>query len=86
MKYAWITRHKYGWSIILQCEVLGVSGSGYFAHIVVSDPKASSVQGRQMSDEAVLAHIKAPHAESKGEYGRPRIWKELLAKTVSRNS
>lgn len=82
MKYAWITRHKYGWSIILQCEVRGVSGSGYFAHIVVSDPKASSVQGRQLSDEAVLVHIKAAHAERKGEYGWPRIWKELLARGV----
>jgi putative transposase len=35
-----------------------------------------------LSDEAVLVHIKAAHAESKGEYGWPRIWKALLAKGV----
>lgn len=30
----------------------------------------------------MLAHVKAAHAGSKGEYGWPRIWKELLAKGV----
>ena len=82
MKYAWITRHKYKWPITLQCGVLGVSASGYFAHIADTDPEASSRQGWRLSDEAVLAHIKAVHAASKGEYGWPRIWKELLAKGI----
>jgi len=30
----------------------------------------------------VLAHIKAAHAGTKGEYGCPRIWKELLSRGV----
>jgi hypothetical protein len=29
-----------------------------------------------------LAHIKAIHAGVKGEYGWPRMWKELLARGV----
>ena len=66
----------------MQCGVLGVSASGYFAHIADTDPEASSRQDRRLSDEAVLAHIKAAHAGSKGEYGWPRIWKELLARGV----
>ena len=82
MKYAWITRHKYRWPITLQCDVLGVSASGYFAQVADLDPKASSGKGRRLSDEAVLVHIKAAHAESKGEYGWPRIWKQLLATGV----
>ena len=36
----------------------------------------------RLSDEAVLAHIKAAHAGSKGEYGWPRIWKELISRGV----
>ncbi len=82
MRYAWITRHKRRWPISLQCEVLGVSTSGYFEHIASRGSKAPSKPGGRQSDEAVLAHIKAAHAGSKGEYGWPRIWKELVAKGV----
>ena len=79
---AWITRHKHKWPITLQCGVLGVSASGYFAHVAGDDLKTPSKPGRRLSDEAVLVHIKAVHAGSKGEYGWPRIWKELLASGV----
>ena len=30
----------------------------------------------------MLVHIKAIHAETRGCYGWPRIWKELLARGV----
>jgi transposase InsO family protein len=82
VKYAWINRHKRQWPISLQCEVLGVSASGYFEHIASRMSKGPSKPGRRLSDEAVLAHIKAAHAGSKGEYGWPRIWKELVTKGV----
>ena len=82
MRYAWITRHKRQWPISLQCEVLGVSASGYFEHIASRVSKEPSKPRRHLSDEAVLAHIKAAHVGSKGEYGWPRIWKELVAKGV----
>jgi putative transposase len=35
-----------------------------------------------LSDAALLVHIKAIHAETRGCYGWPRIWKELLARGV----
>ena len=80
MRYAWIFGHKRQWPVSLQCEVLGVSASGYFERAGLRpDP---SRPGRRVSDEAVLAHIKAAHAGSKGEYGWPRIWKELLSSGV----
>ena len=80
MRYAWISGHKRQWPVSLQCEVLGVSASGYFERAGLRpDP---SRPGRRVSDEAVLAHIKAAHAGSKGEYGWPRIWKELLSSGV----
>jgi putative transposase len=34
------------------------------------------------SDNALLVHIKAIHAEVRGEYGWPRIWKELFARGI----
>jgi len=35
--------------------------------------------GKRISDDALLVHIRAIHAQSKGEYGWPRVYKQLLA-------
>ena len=75
MKYAWIERHKRDWPVSVQCEVLGVSPSGYHQHF---SRRASPQARKRVSNDALLVHIKAIHAEVKGEYGWPRVWKELL--------
>jgi transposase InsO family protein len=36
----------------------------------------------RISSDALLAHIKAIHVQVKGEYGWPRMWKELVARGV----
>jgi len=68
------------WPVSLTCQVLGVSPSGYHAR------KARDVDTerprRRISNDALLVHIKAVHAESKGEYGWPRVWKKLLAQGI----
>lgn len=79
MKYAFIQRHRRVWPISVQCRVLGVSVSGYHEHFV---RRASDAQRRHLSDDALLVHIKAIHAETRGGYGWPRIWKELLARGI----
>ncbi|WP_085953580.1 MULTISPECIES: IS3-like element ISBxe1 family transposase [Burkholderiaceae] len=80
MKYAWIELHSRQWPVSLTCQVLGVSPSGYHAR------KARDVDTdrarRRISNDALLVHIKAVHAESKGEYGWPRVWKKLLAQGI----
>jgi putative transposase len=69
------------WPVTLACEVLGVSTSGYFEHQRRRSASQPSRPGaRRLSNEALLAHIRAIHAEVKGEYGWPRVWKELLAR------
>ena len=83
MKYAWIAKNKAAWPVTMTCEVLGVSASGYFEHQrrrQTSQP--SQPGGGRLSNEALLAHIRAIHAEVKGEYGWPRVWKELLARGI----
>lgn len=82
MKYAWIERHKKLWPITLQCEVLNVSASGYFERQRRKDTDHSEPPSKRLSDAALLIHIKAVHAASKGEYGWPRIWRELRANGV----
>lgn len=74
MKYAFIQRHRQVWPITVQCRVLEVSVSGYHAHLA---RKASTAPRRHLSDDALLVHIKAVHAQTRGSYGRPRILREL---------
>ena len=79
MKYAFIQSHRRVWPISVQCRVLEVSVAGYHEHFV---RRASDAQRRHLSDDALLVHIKAIHAETRGGYGWPRIWKELLARGI----
>jgi len=84
VKYAWIAKHKACWPVTLSCEVLGVSASGYFEHWRRKDVDKPSRPGgnKRISNEALLVHICAIHAEVKGEYGWPKMWKELLARGI----
>lgn len=77
MKYAWIECHRGRWPVSLQCEVLGVSPSGYHEHFA---RRATPKQRQHMCDDALLVHIKAVHTETKGEYGWPRVCKALRAR------
>lgn len=74
MKYAFIARHRQVWPITVQCRVLKVSVSGYHAHVA---RQLSTAPRRHLSDKALLVHIKAVHAQTRGGYGRPRILREL---------
>jgi len=71
VKYAWIARHKATWPVTLSCEFLEVSTSGYFEHQRRRRQAASSKPGGRVSNENLLANIRAIHAEVKGEYGWP---------------
>ena len=67
------------WPITLMCEVLEVSPSGYFSW-QASGRGPGQGPRRSLGDEAVLAHIRAIHAQLRGEYGWPRMRKELLSR------
>ena len=64
-------------------EVLEVSSSGYFNwKRGQDDPGRGHGPSRLRSDEALLAHIRAIHAEIKGKYGWPQMHKELRARGI----
>ena len=67
------------WPISVQCRVLEASVAGCHEHFVRA---ASTAQRRHLSDDALLVHILAIHAQTHGSYGWPRIWKELLARGI----
>ena len=79
MKYAFIQRNRRIWPIGVQCRVLQVSVSGYYEHFV---RLLQVLTRRHLSDEALLVHIRAVYAESRGAYGWPRIWRQLRAQGV----
>jgi len=81
VKYAVIERMRNVWPISLVCEVLEVSASGWHQwRRRKASKKPSTPQSGRLSNDALLTHIKAIHVEVKGEYGWPRVWKELLAR------
>lgn len=70
---------KARWPITLMCEVLEVSPSGYFSW-EAAGKRPELGNRRSLGNKAVLAHIEAIHQELRGEYGWPRMHKELLAR------
>ncbi len=47
---------------------------GYHAHAA---RQADSATRRYLNDETLLVHITAAHAQRRGSYGWPRIWRAL---------
>ena len=68
--------------VSISCGVLEVSASGYFNWLIRPQQDLAGRPGGRHSDEAVLAHIRAIHVQVKGEYGWPRMHKELLARGI----
>ncbi len=79
MKYAWIERHKLRWPVCVQCRVLKVSASGYRQHLA---RRKKILARRHLSETALLVEIRAVHAEARGAYGWPRVWRQLKADGV----
>lgn len=79
MIFSFIEQHKQTWPVSLMCGALSVSTSGFYAWL--SRPASEQERRRQ----ALLAEIRAVHAEFKQRYGSPRIHKELQARGIDCN-
>ena len=62
--------------IATMCQVLGVSSSGYYAW------RHREPSARARSDQALTQRIRAIHERSRGTYGAPRIYAELVEQGV----
>lgn len=71
MKYAFIKRHENIYPIQVMCRVLRASKSGYYQW------RKSGVSPRLVRRQELLAMIKKIHAGSRGNYGSPKIYREL---------
>jgi putative transposase len=81
VKFAFIAEHLRGLPVEAACDVLEVSRSGYYAW----QDRPQSGQGQRRT--ALAAKIRVVHADHRGVYGSPRVWKALQAagETVSQN-
>lgn len=55
-----------------------MSPSGFHEH----RRRCGKPHPRRVGNDALLVHIRAVHAQSGGEYGWPRVWKQLLAQGI----
>jgi transposase InsO family protein len=76
VKYAWIAAHRNEFAVQVLCRVLEVSSSGYYAW------RQRAPSGRQQRQEELLNEIRQVHAQSRGIYGSPRVFKELQDRGV----
>ena len=63
--------------MLLQCRILGVSRSGYYAW---KRRPSMPMPKRLEEDQRLLAQIEASHAESDQTYGAPRLYRDLRAR------
>lgn len=80
VKYAFIARHSGQCPVSLLCALLDVSPSGYHQRGQRAAAGGSRAHAARISDDALLTHIRAVHAQVRGEYGWPRMTKELIAR------
>ena len=72
MKFAWMAAEKAGYPLTVLCPCLSVSPSGFYAWRDRPD-SAHCVTDRQLR---VL--IRASFDKSKGRYGSPRVYEDLV--------
>lgn len=73
MRYAFIEQHRTVWPIGVQCDVLQVSRSGYYAWR--KRPPSARAERRTALTERIRAIHQQPHHDV---YGAPRVHQELL--------
>lgn len=74
MIFAFIDAGKAVWPVEVQCEALGVSRSGYYAW------RGRPLASRVREDAELVVEIKAACSAGRGNYGSPRVHRELASK------
>jgi putative transposase len=74
MRYRFVHKHRTVWPIGVQCRVLEVSRSGYYAWLGRPESRSARRRG-ELTDRIREIHARPHH----GNYGAPRIHRELLA-------
>ena len=77
MKFGFVAKHRGAWPVLMMCEALGVSRSGFYAWLV--RPQSQ----RSLDDESMGLAVRQSFLDSDRTYGARRIWHDLLADGAS---
>jgi putative transposase len=82
VKFAFVKDHRRRWPVQVICRVLKVTRSGFYAWLTRKPSR------RAVRQAALLAKIRAAHAQNRELYGSPRVHRALLidGELVSRNT
>ena len=73
MKFGFVTKHRGAWPVLLMCEALGVSRSGFYAWL--NRPRSQ----RSRDDEVMGGQVHHSFLGSDRTYGARRVWHDVLA-------
>jgi putative transposase len=73
VKFGFVAKHRGAWPVLLMCEALGVSRTGFYAWL--NRPRSQ----RSLSDETIGAQVHHSFIASDRTYGARRVWHDLLA-------
>jgi transposase InsO family protein len=74
VKYACIAEHRGSFDVVVMCEALDVSPSGFYA---AEARKRRPLGPRARANQQLLVAIRAEHRTSRGRYGAPMIYHSL---------
>jgi len=73
VKFGFVAKHRGAWPVLMMCESLGVSRSGFYAWL--NRPRSQ----RSLDDEMLSGKIRQSHIASDRTYGARRVWHDVLA-------
>jgi putative transposase len=73
VKFDFVAKHRGAWPVLLMCETLGVSRTGFYAWL--SRPRSQ----RSRDDEVLGTQVRQSFLASDRTYGARRVWHDLLA-------
>jgi putative transposase len=73
MKFGFVAKHRGVWPVLLMCEALDVSRSGFYAWL--ERPRSR----RSLDDEVLGSQVRQSLVSSDRTYGARRVWHDLLA-------
>ena len=72
MKYGFVAKHRGAWPVLMLCEALGVSRSGFYAWL--TRPRSR----RSLDDEVLSQQARLSFIDSDRTYGARRVWRDVL--------
>jgi len=72
VKYGFVAKHRGAWPVLMLCEALGVSRSGFYAWL--TRPRSR----RSLDDDALGKQVRLSFVDSDRTYGARRVWRDVL--------